>query len=171
MNFESFTFRDMKIKIREIWRIFILGILVSRCSLDNSSLKAEDTLPSELITVTGQIILPEGIPASNTNIWLYRAINDSPPTGMIKSTSANDQNVYSVVTTDGAFVFENIPKDNYDLIAIYNSIDGSITLGTEGRIDLDLSYEEMNKIRAGQYDYDLYLIGFTREIMNFLFGP
>jgi len=52
----------------------------------------------------------------------------------------------------------------------FSTTDGSIVLGTDGRFDLTLSNEIMNGIRAGEYDYDMYLSNTTYPKRDFMFG-
>lgn len=51
-----------------------------------------------------------------------------------------------------------------------STTDGSIVLGTEGRMDLKLTAEVMDGIRAGEYEYDLYLSNTTYPKRDFIFG-
>jgi len=52
----------------------------------------------------------------------------------------------------------------------FSTSDGSIVLGTLGRMDLKMSAEQMDKIRAGQYDYDMYLSNATYAKRDFMAG-
>lgn len=48
--------------------------------------------------------------------------------------------------------------------------DGSITLQGSGRFDLELSYDQMNKLRSGEYVYDMYLQSATYPKRDFIYG-
>lgn len=47
---------------------------------------------------------------------------------------------------------------------------GAITLGTEGRMDLELTAEVMDGIRSGEYHYDLYLSNSDYPKRDFMYG-
>ena len=62
-------------------------------------------------------------------------------------------------------------KPNSPVIELaFSTTDNSIVLGEEGRFDLKLGYEDMDKIRAGEYDYDMYLSSPTYPKRDFMYG-
>ena len=52
----------------------------------------------------------------------------------------------------------------------FSTTDGSIVLAEDGRFDLILGYEDMDKIRGGDYDYDMYLTSTTYPKRDFMYG-
>ena len=52
----------------------------------------------------------------------------------------------------------------------FNTVDSSIVFGVDGRFDLKLSDADMDKIRAGEYDYDMYLSNSTYAKRDFMYG-
>lgn len=56
------------------------------------------------------------------------------------------------------------------IVQQFSTTDGSITLQAGGLLKLYKSAEDMDKIRSGEYRYDLYLIGTTYPKRAFLRG-
>ena len=52
----------------------------------------------------------------------------------------------------------------------FSTDDDSIVLNAEGRFTLNLDYTTMDSLRAGSYDYDMYLIGTTYPKRDFIYG-
>lgn len=53
---------------------------------------------------------------------------------------------------------------------VFSTTDDSIILGSDGRFDLILDNTTMDTLRAGEYDYDMYLINATYPKRDFIFG-
>lgn len=56
------------------------------------------------------------------------------------------------------------------IILSFSTTDSSIQLLSNGVFKLQKTAEEMDKPRAGQYDYDMYLTSVTHPKRNFLHG-
>lgn len=52
----------------------------------------------------------------------------------------------------------------------FSTTNNSIILSPQGRFTLNLDFTTMDGIRAGQYDYDMYLQGTTYPRRDFIFG-
>ena len=62
-------------------------------------------------------------------------------------------------------------KSNSPIVELsFSTDDGSITLLSDGRFELNLDYDTMDNIRSGEYYYDLYLLGTIYPKRAFIFG-
>lgn len=62
-------------------------------------------------------------------------------------------------------------KSNTPVVELtFSTSDNTIVLGNDGYFDLIMGYENMNKIRAGEYVYDMYLSNATYQKRDFMFG-
>jgi len=52
----------------------------------------------------------------------------------------------------------------------FNTSDSTIVLGDNGRFDLIMNAENMNGIRAGEYEYDMYLTNDSTSKRDFMYG-
>jgi len=62
-------------------------------------------------------------------------------------------------------------KPNSPIVELkFTTEDGSINLGSDGRFELKLDAETMDKIREGTYHYDMYLSNNNYSKRDFLYG-
>jgi len=62
-------------------------------------------------------------------------------------------------------------KPNSPIVELtFSTTDSSIVLGTLGRFDLAKTDVLMNGLRAGEYDYDMYLTNTAYPKRDFMFG-
>jgi hypothetical protein len=63
-----------------------------------------------------------------------------------------------------------VKNDSGTIVQTFSTLDGSIALQVGGVFKLIKTAEEMNTVRSGEYNYDMYLINSTYPKRNFLRG-
>jgi len=62
-------------------------------------------------------------------------------------------------------------KPNSPIVELsFTTVAGSISFDGEGRFTLQLGYADMNNLRSGVYDYDMYLSNTTYPKRDFMYG-